>query len=173
MLVKLIGGVLVISASAYLGFALSGECSRRLRDLRALQELLRLLENEIGFLSSMLADAFINIAEGSKSPAALFFESAGRKLESCGGISAAEAWEAAVRDNIGKTALNREDEEILTAFGKFLGSSDVEGQVRNIRYTLTRLKVQEEKAEAYRKKNESLYRNLGMLAGAAIVVLLL
>ena len=33
-----------------------------------------------------------------------------------------------------------------------LGSSDLEGQIKNIRLTLNQLKLQEQKAEEFRKK---------------------
>ena len=68
--------------------------------------------------------------------------------------------------------MNSEDEEILISFGKLLGSSDTEGQIKNIRLTLNQLKMQEEKAEELRKKNESMYRNLGVLGGLAIIIIL-
>jgi len=53
-----------------------------------------------------------------------------------------------------------------------LGSSDVEGQIKNIRLTINQLKLQEQKAEELRAKNEAMYRNLGILGGLAIIIIL-
>jgi len=84
-------------------------------------------------------------------------------LENDTGITAGEAWAKAVKENIKNTSLNKEDEEIIISFGKMLGSSDVEGQIKNIRLTINQLKLQEQKAEELRAKNEAMYRNLGYL----------
>lgn len=79
----------------------------------------------------------------------------------------------AVKENIKKTALKKEDEAIVLSFGKMLGASDLEGQISNIRLTLTQLKMQEEKAEEEKEKNKTMYMNLGVLGGLAIVIILI
>ena len=88
-------------------------------------------------------------------------------------ISASEAWQRAVTENIGKTALTKEDAEVLLDFGKMLGSSDLEGQIKNIRLTQTKLGIQEKKAEESRRRNERMYQSLGILGGIAVVIALI
>ena len=85
-------------------------------------------------------------------------------------ISASEAWKDAVKLNIDATSFDKEDEKVIISFGKMLGSSDLEGQIKNIRLTLNQLKLQEQKAEEFRK-NEAMYRNLGILGIAIIIIL--
>jgi stage III sporulation protein AB len=58
MLIKIIGSIMILSASGFLGYALSRDCTRRPKELRELQGQLQMLENEIGFMSNVLADAF-------------------------------------------------------------------------------------------------------------------
>lgn len=86
-------------------------------------------------------------------------------------ISAAEAWHKSVKENIKNTSLNSDDLNVLLSFGKSLGNTDVEGQIKNIRFTIEQLKILESKAEENRKKNETLYRNLGFLGGLALVII--
>ncbi len=170
MVIKLIGSMIVFGASSFLGFALSRDCSKRPHELRILQGELQVFENEIAFLSNLLGDAFKKVCSSDTSTVSIFFRETEEKLRAGRGLNASEAWELSVRENIHKTSLNKEDEEILVSFGKLLGNSDVEGQIKNIRLTLSQLKIQEQKAEVHKAKNEKMYKTLGVLGGLAVVI---
>ena len=172
MILKLIGSAMVLISASILGIAYSREFSKRPQQLRALQGLLQLLENDISFLSSILSDAFERLYRCSSSEVSVFFMDAAKNLRSLSGMNASEAWEISVRNNMSKTSLSREDEQILISFGKMLGNSDLEGQLKNIRLAVSQLKLQEQKAEEQKRKNEAMYRSLGFLGGLAIVILL-
>lgn len=173
MVFKLLGCIMVLLSSGFLGYVLSTDCKRRPRQLRELQSMLQIFENQISYLSDVLIEAFGRICSSSSGETAIFFSDAAERLRSGRSVSAAQAWEEAVRVNIRRTSLNREDEEILVSFGKLLGSSDLEGQIKNIRLTLSQLKLQEQKAEESRAKNEGMYRSLGILGGIAVVIVLI
>lgn len=173
MVFKLIGGIVVIFSSGFLGYILSRDCARRPQQLRDLQSLLQMLENQISFMSDILSDAFESISRNSSSEVTAFFEAAAGFLKAERGIDARSAWEQAVNQNIKRTALSREDIEILFSFGRMLGGSDLEGQIKNIRLTRSQLELQERKAEESRVKNERMYRSLGILGGIAVVIILL
>ena len=173
MLFKFAGSVIVILSCTFLGFVLSNDCRKRPQQLRELQSLLQMFENQIVYLSDVISEAFERINRVGHSETCIFFSKTIEILREGRIISASEAWEKAVRENIKKTSLNLEDEEVIVAFGKILGSSDLEGQVKNIRLTLGQLKLQEEKAEDSRKNNEKMYRSLGILGGIAVVIVLL
>jgi stage III sporulation protein AB len=172
MLLKIIGGIFVISASSFLGYALSRDCAKRPHQLRVLQALFQMFENEVVFLSNVLTEAFEKISTSNNDEVASFFKATVKNLKTTN-ISANKAWETALNENIKKTALNKEDEAILISFGKMLGNSDIEGQVKNIRLTINQIKLQEQKAEESRKKNEKMYRSLGILGGLAVVIILM
>lgn len=173
MLLKLFGSTAIIGACAAIGYLYSSECSRRPQELRMLQSMLNMFENEIKFLSDTITEAFQKISSASDCRTSVFFSGTARLLVENSGMGAAEAWNSTVRANIRMTALNREDEEIVASFGKMLGKSDLEGQIKNIRLTLNQLEVQEKKAEEHRKRNEVMYRTLGFLGGLAIVIILI
>lgn len=172
-MLKLLAAIMVVVSSTVLGFSLSREFSRRTAQLRELQVLMQMFENEIRFLSSVLVNAFEKLCKSSKSEIKIFFLETIINLESHEGYGAKEAWEKAVKDNIKYTSLNDEDREILLEFGNILGSTDKEGQINNIRHLISRLKIQENKAEELRRRNESMYKKLGLLGGLAIVIVLL
>lgn len=173
MLLKIAGSIIVILSCSFLGFILSADCKKRPRQLRELQSFLQMFENQISYLSDVITDAFERISKIGGSETCVFFSETVAALKERKARSASEAWENAVRNNIKRTSLNREDEEILVSFGKILGSTDLDGQIKNIRLALSQLKLQENKAEESRVKNESMYRSLGILGGIAVVVVLL
>lgn len=173
MLLKIIGSVLVVAASSIIGYIFSRDCGKRPQDLRILQGLLQMFENEISFLSNVLTDSFEKIHRASNCEVSNIFKETADNLKRNNSLNASQAWEDSIRKNIKGTALNTEDEEILISFGKMLGKSDVEGQIKNIRLTVNQLKIQEQKAEDSRKKNESMYRYLGILGGLALVIVLI
>lgn len=173
MFFKLAGCLIVLLSSGFLGYILSTDCKKRPQQLRELQALLQIFENRISYLSDVIIDAFERLYSSSESEAGVFFACTAGKLKTDRSINAASAWEASVKENIKKTALNREDEEILISFGKFLGGSDLEGQVKNIRLAINQLKMQEQKAEESRSRNEGMYRSLGILGGIAVVLVLI
>lgn len=172
MIFKIVGSLIVLLSSGFLGYILSSDCKKRPQQLRELQAMLQMFENQISYLSDILAEAFTRIYKSSNSEVGVFFINTVDKLKNNKSINAASAWEAAVRENIKKTALNREDEEILVSFGKILGISDLDGQIKNIRLALGQLRLQEQKAEESRIKNEGMYRSLGILGGIAVVIVL-
>lgn len=172
MMLKIIGSVMIIAASAFAGQVLAMGYKLRPQHLREMQLLLQMLENEIGYLSTVLPDAFRNIAVGSSSAPGTIFTGMAENLRKSG-ADAASAWNDAVSGNIGRTALTKEDGVILCNFGRMLGGSDRENQIGNIRLTVAQLRIQEQKAEDSRKKNETMYKSLGLLCGAAVIVIMI
>jgi len=170
---KMIGSIVIILASSFLGLFLSNECKKRPQQLRELQSLLGMFENQITYLSDVLSEAFERVHKFSGSEVGEFFGRTVANLKDGSGMNAPEAWDAAVRSSAGATAQSGEDVEILLSFGKMLGGSDIDGQVKNIRLTVKQLNMQEEKAECSRIKNEGMYKHMGILCGAAIVILLM
>lgn len=175
MLLKVIGSVLVMGGSSAIGYALSGSYSNRPKQLKTLQSLLQILENEIRYMSSVIVDCFEKIYKSTNSPVSLFFKTTLEYLNNADGteMNLAQAWEKSIRKHLRDTALNKEDADILISFGKMLGNSDLQGQIKNITFTLYQLDLQEQKAEELKKKYDTMYKTLGVLGGAVAVVLLI
>ncbi len=173
MLFKITGSIIVLLSCSFIGVILSRDCIRRPAQLRELQGILQMLENQISYLCDVITDAFEKICRAGGTQTCIFFTRTVEILKEEKTVTAAEAWERAVTQCIQRTALNKEDQVILSSFGRLLGSTDIEGQIGNIRLTIGQLKIQEIKAEESRKKNGGMYRSLGILGGLAVVTLLL
>lgn len=172
MFFKIIGAVALICATSLIGFSLAADCSKRPRTLRELQALFQMFENEISYLSNLLYEAFLRIYQNSNLEAAIIFKAAAENLKA-DGVTADKAWETAVNENYMKLSLCKEDRAVLVTFGKMLGNSDLEGQLNNIKLVSSQLKLQEAKSEEMKRKNEKMYRSLGVLSGLALTIILI
>lgn len=70
-------------------------------------------------------------------------------------------------------SLEEEDVELFLSLGRLLGNSDRADQEKNFKLILNHIKILKEEAKLERDKNEKMYKNLGILAGVAIVIILL
>ena len=80
-------------------------------------------------------------------------------------------WENCIQE--ADISINQEDKDVLKKLGKLLGQTDVEGQISEIEVTENFLDMQIEKAEEERKKNQKLYKTLGIVTGLVLVIILL
>lgn len=172
MLLKILGGMLVLTGTAAIGLIFSRNFEKRPMELKNLQILLQMFENEILFMSNVVTRAFYNISDRYNNDSANIFKDAADFLKNTIYTDAKAAWEHAVRKNARIICLTKEDEDILIVFGKMLGSTDSEGQIKSIRLAINHLKIQEEKAEELKKKNLHMCRSLGVLGGLLLIIVL-
>lgn len=85
--------------------------------------------------------------------------------------SAGEAWKNALEES--KTNLKEEDIKVLKNLSKLLGKTDIDGQLSEIELIEKFIEEQITNAEEEQKKNEKLYKSLGILAGIAIAIILI
>ena len=86
-------------------------------------------------------------------------------------LSAGEAWKSAIRES--KTNMKEEDLNVLENFEKLLGKTNIDGQLREIELIERFIDEQIGYAEEEQKKNEKLYRSLGVIVGIAITIILI
>lgn len=168
---KMIGALLVIAASTTAGWIYSTLLKKRLQLLNALIQCFQWLETEIGYGSVPLGEAFTRISTRLPKEAKALLSGFATELNGPAGLTADEAWEKSLTQNREGLALKAEDWALLIDFGRTLGTTDREHQVSAIRQTLARLKHQASAAEEEYKKNERLYRYLGIAAGTIVVLI--
>ena len=84
---------------------------------------------------------------------------------------AQEVWTNCIQE--ADISIKQEDKDILKRLGKLLGQTDVEGQVSEIEVIQSFLDIQIEKAEEEKKKNQKMYKTLGVVMGLAFVIILI
>lgn len=166
---KILGLALVSLTPVIIGLYYAGRGRCRLADLRQLKKALEVLQGEISFAFTALPEAAEHVASRVEEPVSGLFASFAAAL-SGGGGSAAEAWGQA----LGRTRLflEEEDAECLRAFGKTLGYLDRDLQIGAIRTVLGQLADRENFLAEKQRKDGKLYRNLGILGGLLVAVLL-
>lgn len=86
-------------------------------------------------------------------------------------MSAGEAWKYAIQNS--QTNMKKEDLIILENLEKLLGKTNIEGQLSEIELMEKFIIDQSKIAEDEQKKNEKMYRSLGIIAGLAIAIILI
>ena len=86
-------------------------------------------------------------------------------------MSAGEAWRKALL--ISKNNLNKEDVATIQNLSRLLGQTDIEGQISEVEVVNNFLTVQLENASEERRKNEKMYRTLGLVTGLTIAIILI
>lgn len=71
------------------------------------------------------------------------------------------------------TSLKDEDKKVLKSFGSFFGSSDVDGQLADIKVFAENIDNITVKAKEDYEKKSKLYKSLGVVAGAFISIMLM
>ncbi|ADD02345.1 stage III sporulation protein AB [Thermoanaerobacter italicus Ab9] len=169
---KLLGMVLVIFSTSSLGYLFALKYKMRRWILKSMISSLNLLKIEITYSKAPLGEILMEISHSLDKSVKFAFLKTGKILSQNEGYTAGEAWEIALKewDN---GYLKKEDIEILKSFGYGLGNSDVYNQEKNFDLAIELLKRQLSNAEEESKKNEKLYKNIGVLAGLAINILFL
>lgn len=173
MMIKMLGGLLIVATSSGLGLLLSYRYSSRPVELRGIRRLLQMLETEITYGATPLPYALSNVAGRTDSSARQFLELASKLLSERAFFSAREAWVYAVDRILGKTALTASDLELIKSFGNVLGCSDREDQQKHFGLLYIQLKQQEDMAEEEKRRNARMYKSLGFLLGAAVLIILI
>jgi len=155
-----------------IGFIMAGYYQHRPKTLRNFQTAFSMLETEINYGQTPLPEALERVGNRCDPIISSFLKRVRELLLSLEGYTASEAWEISLNELRSQMPLNDSDFEILISFGKYLGSSDKEDQVRNLKMAMSQLKQQENLAVEEKNKNEKLWKYLGVLTGLTLVLLL-
>lgn len=83
------------------------------------------------------------------------------------------AWQKGIDEFRNRWPIDTEEWSLLSQIGDVLGKTDKAGQSSFIKMMREKFSVQEKKAEEGRMQKEKLYKNLGILGGLAIVLVLI
>lgn len=171
-MLKLIGAVIVMFAATMIGFAQAAQYARRPRQIRQLIHALQRLETEMAYGFTPLPEALLRIAGQLEPQLAAMFRTAAEPLLTATGKTAGESWREAVHTCGKQTALSGNEREILSQLSYTLGVSDRDDQAKHLRLAVSLLQVEEQSAWDDQRRYEKMWRSLGVLAGAFIVILM-
>lgn len=165
--------ITVLIISTFIGYVLANKFTARVAELNDLLLALEIFETKIKYTYDSLTTSFRYIADNLKTKAYRIFFITAEEINQNKNDSAGDCFRTVIDNEKVFLNLNKEDIEILKELGVSLGQTDIEGQIKNIRLVHTSLKKQLENAREEKLKNFKLYRNMGVLSGLIIIIILL
>lgn len=169
-MIKLLGACLVLLATSWIGFEIARSYRDRPRQIRQLRSALSLLETEIGYGIRPLSQACLEISNRVDGAIAQIFASSAENLTQLDGISTYECMEKAINQEWKNTAMKDAEKRILLDFSSTLGISDRDDQLHHIAMAKANLEVEEKKAHEEQRQYEKMFKSIGVLTGALIVI---
>ena len=157
----------IFGLSTAIGFLISKSYQNRVIELKEFKNILNIMKTKIKFTYEPLVDIFNQIANNNDTEIEKIFGQMANQLTY---YQAKEVWENCIQE--ADISIKQEDKDILKKMGKLLGQTDVEGQISDIEVTENFLDMQIEKAEEEKKKNQKMYKTLGIVAGLVFVIIL-
>ena len=154
--------------STAIGISIADRYKNRVNDLKNIRNILNILETKIKFTYEPLPQIFEEISNEFTGEVSRIFQIAKEKMLE---LSAGEAWHFAIENS--NTNMNEEDLNLLNGLEKLLGKTDIDGQLSEINLIKEFIDVQIKKAEEEQIKNAKLYKNLGIMIGMIIVIILI
>ncbi|MCF6460086.1 stage III sporulation protein AB [Clostridium sp. Cult3] len=170
---KFAGGTLVLLSSSLMGFSYGKKYSNRLNNLIYMEQCIKILETEIVYGAVPLPEALLNVYnKGNKKVSFIFKEIRDHILNNR--VEDVYYSFFHVRHILKESLYFKQQEiEIFLSLGRILGASDREDQEKNFKLILNQIILLEKEAKLERDKNEKMFKNLGVLIGLAIVIILI
>ena len=156
----------IFGLSTAIGFLISKSYQNRVVELKEFKTILNIMKTKIKFTYEPLAEIFKQIAKDDTEIEKIF----GQMANQLSYYQVKDVWENCIQ--YADISIKQEDKDVLKKLGKLLGQTDVEGQISEIEVTENFLDMQIENAEEEKKKNQKIYKTLGVVAGLVFVIIL-
>ncbi len=167
IIIKYICLICIFLTSSKIGFIKSKNLKKRVEELNKIESSFNLFKTKIEYTNDVIEDIFNQISSIIYSNRTnIFFNTINKKENK----KLFESWSSSLEENL---YLKEDDKELLKIFGKNLGKLDKKGQVFQLDEIISLIKKQIQKAEEDVKKNEKMYKSLGSIIGAIIVIILI
>lgn len=172
LIVKILLLFLVLVISTLIGFFISNRFSERVRELEDLIMALELFETKISYTYDSLIETFTYIADNLKTKIYRIFFITAEHLRENNNLSAGDVFRNVIDEEKIFLELNKKDIEILKSLSVSLGQVDLETQLKNINLVSELLNKQLNESYEEKNKNFKMYRNMGVLTGLVLIILL-
>lgn len=150
---------MIILSCSLVGYLKSARLKTRCESLKKIIYSLHIMENEINYGKNSMDKILKKIGDMN----GLSFGIADARNSEDAFLSAIDT---------GGLALSISDTEIIGNFSKTLGKTDSYVQMQNIKNTVKSLEILEKDAKCEYERFGSMYRNIGVLSGVMLVILL-
>ena len=173
MVLKLIGGILVVGACSGIGDYFAKRLEKRVEQLTQLYHTILELQGEIRYAVTPLSEIMFSLGKQERGSIANLFFKIGEEMELADGRSLAEIVRQTGNTELQKTVLTKQDKEQLFRLGDSLGRLDKTQQILATEYYLNGLLEEIKEAKRIKKERSYLYRCLSILTGVFLMILML
>lgn len=160
----------IFCTSTIIGILISKKYSNRVLILKDLKKALNIFEVKIKFSYETIPEIFNEISQKVKGVSGEIFKDTVYNMNTKN-MLAGEAWETAIDNRCNE--LSKEDINSIKSLGKLLGSTDIDGQLNQIKMVNEFIDAQIEEAIQSKNKNAKMYKKLGAIIGLILVIVLI
>lgn len=172
-MLKLLGSILIIGASAALGLAVRQQAALRVRALAEWIDSLNLLILEVGGRSTPLHETFLIISRSRNQLIAPFFLELSKQISGMPFYDFRTVWNKALRAYGESWGLHAEEQNVLIGIADYLGRYDGGAQTQSLQTAMLRLQEQRDRAAEELRAKNSVYRTCGAAVGILLVLVLI
>lgn len=171
-MVKLIGALIVFAACLLLGFHRAALYADRPKHIRQCIQALQRLETEISYGVTPLPQALQRTSQAIAEPMGSIISQAAENLLRNDSKPTAVCWAEAMKQGWDHTAMKSAEQAVMLQLGSTLGISDRNDQLKHIHLATQQLQSEETLAKEEQQRYEKMWRSLGALGGALIVIMM-
>lgn len=160
--------IVIFSLSTAIGLIISKMYENRVNELKEFKSIFNIMKTKIKFTYEPLREIFLQIAKDNNTKIEKIFGQMACQIQY---EQVEKVWATTIQK--ADISINQEDKNIIKKLGKLLGQTDVEGQISEIEVAENFLDMQIEKAEEEKKKNQKMYKTLGVVLGLVFVIILI
>ncbi len=172
-MIKIIGTVLILFSSAMFGQFLSSKDKYALDDLYSFKKGLLLLKSELSYLRTNLSDAFLKVSQNLGVGVCEIFQEFSLELEKRETIDTQSAWENSFNKYKDKLYINKNIQKQILELGSVLEHQDIEAIINHLNFLITQVDSEIELGRERNETTKKLYKQLSILFGCLIVVVLI
>lgn len=169
---KLVGALILFMTGVLFGLHQAAHYANRPKHIRQWIQALQRLETEINYSFTPLAQALERTSKAIAAPTAAIWLNAAYKLQQNDSKTTAECWNEALEEGWDSTSMKPIEKEVLLQLGSTLGISDRSDQLKHIQLAMNQLQSEESIAKNEQQRYEKMWKTLGALGGALIVILM-
>ncbi len=170
---KLILLLAILVISSLIGYMISNRYVARVKELQKLITALEIFETRINYTYDTIPECFHYIAHYIEGSIGNIFQNTADALEKENNTGTGDCLKRIIDEERIALNLTDTDIEILKGLSVSLGQIDLDSQMKNIRLVIHTLNSQLEQAEEEKSKNFKLYRNMGILTGLVLMIVLI
>ena len=169
---KFIGVILIIVASAGIGYQKGIYLSRSLEEMQELQRIFLMLRSEVEYTNTPFREAFFRIGDRTAGKYQRWMFRLAESLNERNGQNFLELWKETLSEYQKETDLDRKNWELLMNMGANMGYADRVMQLGAIDLYLEQLKLHIRQMQEEIPERRRIFNCLGVMGGIFVAVVL-